>query len=438
MLDLKWIRERPDWVEERLKSRGGRYDLTTFYAMEAKKRQLQTHTEALQARRNEISRQVGRLKATQGDATELLAEMSLLGPRLKEAESELRVLEEALYGVLAGLPNLPADTVPVGPDESGNVVVGSWPVGFMASVDAEFTCQNHWDVGERLGILDFASAAETVGARFTFIRGVGARLIRALTSFMLDLHTGEHGYEEILPPFLANRESLFGTGQLPKFEEDLFCLRDDPYYLIPTAEVPLTNLVRGQIVDESRLPLKWTAWTACFRREAGAAGRDTRGLIRQHQFDKVELVWVTRPQESMVALETLTSHAQEVLKRLELPFRTVELCTGDLGFAAAKTYDLEVWLPGQGLYREISSCSNTMDFQARRMKSRFRSEGTKAVEFVHTLNGSGVAVGRALVALLENFQQADGSVVIPDVLRPYMGGVSLIKPPPVIFCSAAT
>ncbi|MBF0417393.1 MAG: serine--tRNA ligase [Magnetococcales bacterium] len=254
----------------------------------------------------------------------------------------------------------------------------------------------------------------------------GARLVRALTSFMLDLHTREHGYEEILPPFLANKESLFGTGQLPKFEEDLFCLRDDPFYLIPTAEVPLTNMVRGQIVDEALLPMRFTAWTACFRREAGAAGRDTRGLIRQHQFDKVELVWISRPEESMAALESLTQHAEAVLQRLELPYRTVALCTGDLGFAAAKTYDLEVWLPGQGRYREISSCSNTLDFQARRMKARLRRTEGKAVEPVHTLNGSGIAVGRTLVALLENFVQEDGSVILPDALRPYMGGQSRI------------
>ncbi|MBF0127297.1 MAG: serine--tRNA ligase [Magnetococcales bacterium] len=429
MLDLKWIRERPEWVEERLRSRGGRYDLTAFYALEAQKRETQQRTEGLQAQRNEISREVGRMKANKEDASGLLARMGQLGPRLKEAEGLLREQEEALLGVLANLPNLPAEDVPVGPDESGNVVLKTWPEGFAAAPPVGFAPLNHWDVGEGLGVLDFASGAETVGARFTFFRGAGARLIRALTGFMLDLHTLEHGYEEILPPFLANRESLFGTGQLPKFEEDLFCLRDDPYYLIPTAEVPLTNLVRGQIVEESRLPLKWTAWTACFRREAGAAGKDTRGLIRQHQFDKVELVWITRPEESMEALESLTGHAEEVLKRLELPFRRVVLCTGDLGFAAAKTYDLEVWLPGQGKFREISSCSNTRDFQARRMKTRLRREGSKVVESVHTLNGSGVAVGRALVALLENYQQADGSVVIPDALRPYMGGVSSLKPP---------
>ncbi len=428
MLDLKWLRERPEWVEDRLKSRGGRYNLTAFYAIEKEKRALQAHTEGLQARRNEISREVGRLKSTQGDATDLLAEMRTLGPQIKEAESTLRDQEEKLLEILARLPNLPDESVPFGANENDNVVLRTWPEGFTGSTATGFTPQNHWDIGERLGILDFASAAETVGARFTFFRGAGARLIRALTSFMLDLHTSEHGYEEILPPFLANRESLFGTGQLPKFEEDLFCLRDDPYYLIPTAEVPLTNLVRGQIVDDTRLPLKWTAWTACFRREAGAAGRDTRGLIRQHQFDKVELVWITRPEESMAALETLTSHAQEVLKRLELPFRTIELCTGDLGFAAAKTYDIEVWLPGQGSFREISSCSNTQAFQARRMKTRFRRNDDKGVEPVHTLNGSGVAIGRALVAILENFQQADGSVVIPDALRPYMGGLTVIKP----------
>ncbi|MBF0427355.1 MAG: serine--tRNA ligase [Magnetococcales bacterium] len=428
MLDLKTVRERPEWVEARLKTRSGHYDLTTFYALEAEKRELQAKTEKLQARRNEISRAVGRMKANKEDAAELLTEMATLGPLLKETEGALRTKEEDLQSELARLPNLPAEEVPIGPNESGNVVLRSWPEGFKQTTPATWTPLNHWDVGERLGILDFASAAETVGARFTFFRGAGARLIRALTAFMLDLHTLEHGYEEILPPFLTNKESLFGTGQLPKFEEDLFCLRDEPFYLIPTAEVPLTNMVRGQIIDESRLPIKLTAWTACFRREAGAAGRDTRGLIRQHQFDKVELVWITRPEESMEALESLTSHAETVLKRLELPYRTVALCTGDMGFASAKTYDLEVWLPGQGCYREISSCSNTLDFQARRMKARLRRTETKVVEPVHTLNGSGVAVGRALVAVLENYQQADGSVVIPDALRPYLGGISLLKP----------
>ncbi|MBF0614750.1 MAG: serine--tRNA ligase [Magnetococcales bacterium] len=424
MLDVKQIRERPVWVEERLQSRGGRHDLAAFHALEAQQRELRTRTEGLQARRNEIARLVGRMKSQGEDVSALLAEMGVLGPQLKESEAALRLKEEEVQQELARLPNLPAGDVPVGADEGGNVVVRSWPAGFVAG---GATGENHWDIGERLGILDFALAAETVGARFTFFRGDGARLVRALTSFMLDLHTREHGYEEILPPFLANRESLFGTGQLPKFEEDLFCLRDDPYYLIPTAEVPLTNLVRGQIVDEARLPLKWTAWTACFRREAGAAGRDTRGLIRQHQFDKVELVWITRPEESMEALESLTRHAEEVLKRLELPYRTVVLCTGDMGFASAKTYDLEVWLPGAGRYREISSCSNTLDFQARRMKARLRRTVTKSVELVHTLNGSGIAVGRALVAVLENFRQPDGSVVIPDALRPYMGGQEFIR-----------
>ncbi|MBF0144184.1 MAG: serine--tRNA ligase, partial [Magnetococcales bacterium] len=291
-----------------------------------------------------------------------------------------------------------------------------------------FPAVNHWDLGEGLGILDFAAGVAVAGARFTVFRGAGARLSRALANFMLDLHTGEHGYTEVLPPFLANASALFGTGQLPKFEEDLFRTRDDALYLVPTAEVPLTNLVRERILEEGELPLKLTAWTACFRREAGAAGKDTRGLIRQHQFDKVELVQITRPEESYAALESLTGHAEEVLRRLELPYRVVLLCSGDMGFASAKTYDLEVWLPGQGRYREISSCSNTEAFQARRMQARFRRSGGKKPELVHTLNGSGVAVGRALVAVLENYQQADGSVVIPDALRPYMGGLAVIRP----------
>ncbi|MBF0125508.1 MAG: serine--tRNA ligase, partial [Magnetococcales bacterium] len=291
-----------------------------------------------------------------------------------------------------------------------------------------FTPKPHWELGEALNILDFSAGTLLAGARFTVFRGMGARLNRALIQFMLDLHTGEHGYTEILPPFFANAECLQGTGQLPKFSEELFAARNDPYYLIPTAEVPLTNLVRERILDEADLPLRMTAWTPCFRREAGAAGQDTRGLIRQHQFDKVELVWISKPEESAAALEALTRHAEIVLETLGLPYRRIELCTGDLGFSAAKTYDLEVWLPAQGRYREISSCSNTHDFQARRMKARFRrQEGDRRIEFVHTLNGSGLAVGRTLVAILENYQQADGSVVIPSALRRYMGGLEVLR-----------
>ena len=428
MLDIREIREKPDWVESRLRSRGGRYSLDNFLAMEAEKRRLQTCVEGLQARRNEISREIGRRKAQKEEVSGLLAKMETIGPELKALEVTLREVEEKASDVLSGLPNLPAESVPVGADESGNVELRRWPPGGDPP-PLPFSAQNHWDLGEALGILDFEAGAAVAGARFTVFKGAGARLNRALINFMLDLHTTEHGYTEVMPPFLANRQALFGTGQLPKFEEDLFAARDDALFMIPTAEVPLTNLVRERILDEADLPLKMTAWTTCFRREAGAAGKDTRGLIRQHQFDKVELVWITRPEESGDALEQLTGHAEAVLKRLELPHRTVVLCTGDIGFAAERTHDVEVWLPGQGRYREISSCSNTGAFQARRMKARFRRAGAKKPEAVHTLNGSGLAVGRTLVAILENFQQADGSVTIPDALRPYMGGVASIPMP---------
>lgn len=427
MLDLKLIRENPEKVENRLQSRGKGYNLQMVRVLEVDKRKIQSETEALQARRNEISREIGRRKARKEDTTDFFAEMKSLGPQLKDLEIRLREKEEEVTSVLSGLPNLPDESVPIGQDENNNVEIRRWPASSQPQ-SLTFPAKNHWELGEALGILDFDAGASVAGARFTVLRGHGARLTRALINFMLDLHTGSHGYTEVLPPFLVNRACLFGTGQLPKFEEELFATRDDPFFLIPTAEVPVTNLVRDKILEEETLPLRMAAWTTCFRREAGAAGKDTRGLIRQHQFDKVELVWVTRPEESDAALQQLTLDAESVLKALELPFRTVELCSGDLGFASRKTYDIEVWLPGQGQYREISSCSNTGDFQARRMRARFRRQKTKKAEPVHTLNGSGVAVGRALVAILENFQQADGRVAIPDRLRPYMGGLAFLKP----------
>ncbi|MBF0370615.1 MAG: serine--tRNA ligase [Magnetococcales bacterium] len=424
MLDVKSIRSQPDVIEERLKSRGDQVNLGRFRQLESELRGVRTETEKLQARRNEISKEIGKRKATKADASDLFQEMKEVGPKLKALEVELRDKESAVMEELARLPNPPHESVPEGRDENDNVELRRWGT----PPEFSFEPQGHWDVGEKLGVLDFEGGVTVAGARFTVLRGAGARLSRALINYMLDLHTGEHGYTEMLPPVLANAGSLFGTGQLPKFEEDLFRTRDDAYYLIPTAEVPLTNLVRDQILGESELPIKMTAWTTCFRREAGSAGKDTRGLIRQHQFDKVELVQVTKPEASWEALEELTGHAEAILKGLELPYRVVNLCTGDIGFAAAKTYDLEVWLPGQNCYREISSCSNTESFQARRLKARFRREGVKKPELVHTLNGSGVAVGRALVAILENFQQADGSVTIPDALRPYMGGLERISP----------
>lgn len=428
MLDLKLVREQPQWVEDRLKSRGGKVDLSGFYASEAKLREIRIETEKLQARRNEISNEIGRRKGEKQDIGDLFNEMKTLGPYLKNLETQLREQERVVESALAEIPNIPADSTPVGADERDNKILRYWPVE-KNNADISFQPKPHWEIGEALGILDFDAGAQIAGTRFTVLRGAGARLSRALINFMLELHTGEHGYTEVMPPLLANSRTLFGTGQLPKFEEDLFACRDNPLFLIPTAEVPLTNLVADRILEEKQLPMKMTAWTTCFRREAGAAGKDTRGLIRQHQFDKVELVWITRPEESASALEQLTLHAEEVLRRLELPFRTIALCTGDMGFSAAKTYDLEVWLPGQGCYREISSCSDTHAFQARRMRTRFRRNGEKKTEWVHTLNGSGVAVGRALVAILENGQQADGSVVIPKALRPFMGGMEIIRNP---------
>ena len=426
MLDRKLIREKPEWVESRLQSRGKGHDLQLVRTLEADKREIQVATEALQAQRNDISREIGRRKAQKEDTGGLFEEMKSVGPQLKSLAIRLREKEEEVSSVLASFPNLPDESVPLGADETQNVEVRRWPDSGQPK-PLDFPAKNHWEIGEELGILDFDAGAAVAGARFTVLRAGGARLTRALISFMLDLHTGQHGYTEVLPPFLVNRDALFGTGQLPKFEEDLFAARDDPLFLIPTAEVPVTNLVREKILEEGELPLRMAAWTSCFRREAGAAGKDTRGLIRQHQFDKVELVWITRPEESEAALQQLTLDAEAVLQALQLPYRTIELCTGDLGFAARKTYDLEVWLPGQGLYREISSCSNTGDFQARRMQARFRRKDAKKVEPVHTLNGSGVAVGRALVAILENYQQADGRVAIPEVLQPYMGGQAFLE-----------
>ncbi|MGN7611186.1 serine--tRNA ligase [Magnetococcales bacterium HHB-1] len=426
MLDLKQIRQNPEDIENALKRRDAQFTLSDFQVLEAEKRALQTETETLQARRNALSKEIGLRKRAKENADDLLAEMKTVGPKLGECSKALKEKEHALQQMLALFPNPPHPSVPSGDDENDNVEVHRWPQNSKDPDPLPFTAKPHWEVGEHLGLLDFTAGAKVAGARFTVFKGAGARLNRALISFMLDLHTQEHGYTEVLPPFMANAEALFGTGQLPKFEEDLFCTRDDALFLIPTAEVPITNLVREQILDQKALPLKMAAWTACFRREAGAAGQDTRGLIRQHQFDKVELVHITHPDHSYEALEALTEHAEEVLKRLELPFRRITLCTGDMGFSAAKTYDLEVWLPGQGCYREISSCSNTEDFQARRMKARFRDAETRKPRFVHTLNGSGVAVGRTLVAILENYQTEDGSLRIPKALQPYMNGEEII------------
>ncbi|HRQ58050.1 MAG TPA: serine--tRNA ligase [Azoarcus taiwanensis] len=427
MLDIQLLRSNIQVVVDALASRGMRFDPAPFQTLEAKRKDLQTRTQDLQARRNALSKQVGQLKSRGEDASAVLAEVGGIGDELKANEQSLAALLEELNALLAGLPNLPHETVPVGRDESGNVEVLRW--GTPRSFD--FEVRDHVDLGAGLGGLDFETAAKLSGSRFALMRGGVARLHRALAQFMLDVHTREHGYTEIYVPYMVNEASMFGTGQLPKFEEDLFAVHrgdEGRFFLIPTSEVPVTNVVRGELLAADALPMKFVGHTPCFRSEAGSYGRDTRGMIRQHQFDKVELVRIEHPDNSWSALEELVGHAEKILQKLELPYRKIVLCTGDMGFAAAKTYDLEVWLPAQNTYREISSCSNCGDFQARRMQARVRASGQGKNEFVHTLNGSGLAVGRTLVAVLENYQQADGSVRVPEALVPWMGGVEVIEP----------
>lgn len=429
MLDAKYFREELDQTAKKLATRGFDLDVAKLQKLEEQRKEMQVRTEQLQAERNSRSKAIGKAKASGEDIQPLLDAVSDLGEQLDNAKEELKVIQQELNDIIMGVPNLPADEVPEGADEDENQEVLTWgkPKAFS------FDVKDHVDLGEALAKgMDFEAAAKLTGARFVVMRGGIARMHRALTQFMLDLHTDEHGYLETYVPYMVNQDSLYGTGQLPKFGKDLFHIEGEsqdqiPMSLIPTAEVPLTNLYRDEIADEEELPLKFTAHTPCFRSEAGSHGRDTRGLIRQHQFDKVELVWLVKPEQSMDALEQLTGHAEAVLQKLELPYRKVLLCTGDMGFGAAKTYDLEVWLPAQEAYREISSCSNMQDFQARRMQARFRRKGAKKPELMHTLNGSGLAVGRALVAVLENYQQEDGSIVVPEVLRPYMGGVEKIS-----------
>ncbi len=417
MLAIRTIRENPDLVRKALADRGADVDLDRLLELDARRRSILQELEALRARRNQVSKEVGRIKRDGGDASALMAEMREVGSRIKALEAELREVEPGLDAILMQIPNIPHESVPVGRTEEDNEVVRTWG----EPRDLGFEPLPHWELGERLGILDFERAAKITGARFVVLRGLGSRLERALIQFMLDLHTAEHGYEEVWPPFMVNSRAMTGTGQLPKFEEDLFHVTGTDYYLVPTAEVPVTNLHADEILREEDLPVRYTAYTPCFRAEAGAYGKDTRGMIRQHQFDKVELVKFAHPDSSYDELESLTRNAEEVLRRLGLPYRVVTLCTGDLGFSSAKTYDIEVWIPSQGVYREISSCSNFEDFQARRADIRFRPRGEKGTRLVHTLNGSGLAVGRTLVAILENFQQEDGSVIIPEALRPYMG-----------------
>lgn len=422
MLDLKFARTNQDLLREMIKNRHYDLDLSSFETLDRERRERLSVLEELRRRRNSVSEEVAALKKKGGDASALISQMKTVSTEIKEREKELSNVTESLNELLMVIPNVPHDSVPVGENEKDNPVVRTW--GEIRKMP--FEPLPHWEIAETLGVIDFARAAKIAGARFALYCGAGARLERALINFMLDIHTREHGYVEVLPPFMVNSASMTGTGQLPKFKEDLFKIEGSDYYLIPTAEVPVTNIHRDEILAEEDLPLYYVAYTPCFRSEAGSYGKDTRGLIRQHQFNKVELVKFARPETSYDELESLTQNAEEILKRLQLPYRVVSLCTGDLGFSAAKTYDLEVWLPGQNLYREISSCSNFSDFQARRAGIRFKRKGASGTELVHTLNGSGLAVGRTVVAILENYQQEDGTVVVPEALRPYMGGADSI------------
>ena len=421
MHDIRWIRDNPEAFDAALARRGLAPESASLIALDARRREAQTEAQTLQSERNALSKDIGRAKAEGRDVADVIARVGAMKDRLGELEAEQKGAEDALTAALEVIPNLPFEDVPVGEDEAANIElrrVGDRPA-------FAFEPKQHFDLGEALGEMDFDTAASLSGARFVLLSGRLARLERALAQFMLDTHTGEFGYTEISPPVLVRDHVLYGTGQLPKFAEDQY-RTEEGMWLIPTAEVPLTNLAAGQVVEENSLPRRYTAYTLCFRSEAGAAGRDTRGMLRQHQFSKVEMVSIAHPDDSEAELERMTGCAEEILKRLGIPYRVVVLSTGDMGFGARKTYDLEVWLPGQGAYREISSCSNCGDFQARRMNARFRPAGGKGTRFVHTLNGSGLAVGRTLIAVMENFQQADGSIAVPEALRPYMGGIDRI------------
>ena len=423
MLDIKLLRDHLDEVKARMATRGAAIDWDQFQSLDRERRDAVARTERLKEKKNRLSGEIGKQKKSGADATVLMREVEEVSEAIRSSEAPLAEIETRFEQFMLTLPNLPHPNVHVGTDERDNREVRRWgePPKFR------FAPKNHWDIGEELRILDFARAAKIAGARFAVYRAGGAKLERALINFMLDLHTGQNGYQEILPPALVNRAALVGTGQLPKFEEDLFHVAPGDYFLIPTGEVPLTNLHREEILEQDELPINYVAYTPCFRSEAGSYGKDVRGLIRQHQFNKVEMVKLTEPEDSYDELEKMVQNAETVLKKLELPYRVVELCTGDMGFGAAKTYDLEVWLPGQNTYREISSCSNCEEFQARRANIRYRKEKKGRPLFVHTLNGSGLAVGRTLVAVLENYQQEDGSVIIPDSLRAYMGGLDRIR-----------
>lgn len=424
MLDIKFLRANFDDIKTKLEKRGEDLgDFDRFSELDQKRRDLISETEELKKKRNEVSKEISLLKREKKDAEDMIIQMRQVGDRVKVLDDELRSVEEELDNIMLSIPNIPHESVPVGETEDDNVQIKEW--GEQPTF--EFEPKPHWDIADNLGIVDFERAGKVTGSRFVFYKGLGARLERALINFMMDYHNDNHGYEEILPPYMVNRDSMTGTGQLPKFEEDAFKIQGEDYFLIPTAEVPVTNFHRDEILDAEYLPLNFVAYSACFRSEAGSAGRDTRGLIRQHQFNKVELVKIVKPEESYNELENLTGHAEKILQLLHLPYRVMSMCTGDLGFTAAKKYDLEVWLPSYQTYREISSCSNFESFQARRANIRFRPEKGAKPEYVHTLNGSGLAIGRTVSAILENYQQKDGSVVIPEVLRPYMGNVEVIK-----------
>ena len=422
MLDIKFVRDNRDAVERMLEQRGYDMDLQTILSLDQQRREAIQEVESLKHERKLVSDQIAQMKKKGEDASQVISRMRQTSQRIKELDGKLGEVEDEIQRSLLLIPNVPHESVPFGKDEKDNPVVKRW--GEITQFS--FTPKPHWELGESLGILDFERAAKITGARFTLYWGLGAQLERALINFMLDLHTTKHGYVEVLPPFVVNSAAMMGTGQLPKFKEDLFKLEDCDYYLVPTAEVPVTNIFMNEILEEEDLPLCYTAYTPCFRSEAGSYGKDTRGLIRQHQFNKVEMVKFTTPEQSYDELESLLLDAEEVLQKLELPYRVVTLCTGDLGFSAAKTYDIEVWIPGQQAFREISSCSNFGDFQARRANIRYRPKGKKKISYPYTLNGSGLAVGRTLVAIIENWQQEDGSVVIPPALRTYMGGVDII------------
>jgi seryl-tRNA synthetase len=425
MLDIKLLRNDYEKVATALRNRGASQELIAdFPKLDASRREKLTESDQLKNRRNVVSQEVAKLKKNGGNADDLIAEMRDVNDRIKQLDEEVRELDAELDNMLLSIPNIPHESVPLGASEADNVELrkSGQPREF------DYEPKAHWDLASELGILDFEAAAKVTGSRFVFYKGLGARLERALINLMMDLHADQHGYEEVLPPYIVNRDSLLGTGQLPKFAEDLFKIEGTDYFLIPTAEVPVTNYHRNEILSGDDLPKRFVAFSACFRSEAGAAGRDTRGLIRQHQFNKVELVQLVAPERSYEVLEELTGHAERVLQMLRLPYRVLALCTGDMGFGSAKTYDLEVWLPSAGTYREISSCTNFEDFQARRAGIRFRPENGAKPEFLHTLNGSGLALGRTVAAIIENYQQADGTIEVPEVLRPYMGGINYISP----------